>query len=71
MVEDEQWCTARNKQKRTEFIFQVLRISLYFAKNCFWNNVYSKKRGVDKHLSRPSFFRSQFEVQTDFLTFSP
>ena len=43
MVEDEQCCTARNKQKRTEFIFQILRISLYFAKSCFWNNVYSKK----------------------------
>lgn len=56
MVEDEQWCTARNKQKRTAFIFQVLRISLYFAKNCFWNNVYSKKRGVDKHFVTSFFF---------------
>ena len=30
-----------------------------------------KKRGVDKHFVRPSFFEAQFEVQTDFLTFSP
>lgn len=44
----------------------------FILRKIAFGTMFTQKRGVwTSILTRPSFFRSQFEVQTDFLTFSP